>query len=281
MSGTTLDLRLMRVTFQVNAQLQTFDWTGQTGFTIRARGCKYANAQQNDCTLDIWNLDTATRNYILTETSPFNANRTPKVLTLYAGRQSTGLFQVYSGDIAISKISQPPDIGLTLKCGTLHFKKGKIGSRSGGSNQRLGTIATGVATNLGLSLNNQTKSRTVANYSFNGAALDEIERLNQSGVDAWVDDDHLILKEFGVPLTGVAIDLDQNSGMIGIPEITEQGLKVKFLFNSQAQLGGAINLVSVLNPAANGRYVIFKLSFDLTSREKDFYYTAECLRAKQ
>jgi hypothetical protein len=272
----------MRATFQVNNQLKTYDWIGQTGFSMRAKGCKYANAQQNDCTLDIWNLDTATRNYILTETSPFNKNRTPKLCTVYAGRVSTGLFQVYSGDIAISKIGQPPDIMLTLKCGTLHFKKGSIGSRSGGANQPLATLATNIGQNLGLTVNNQASAKNIANYSHNGAALDEIEKLQQAGnVDAWVDDDHLILKDFGVPLSGSAIDLSETSGMIGVPEITEQGLKVRFLFNSQAKLGGAINLTSVLNPAATGTYVIFKLNFDLTSRERDFYYTAECLRAKK
>lgn len=279
MSGTNqseIDLRLLSVSFQVNNQLMTFDQR----FRIRARGCKYANAQQNDSSVEISNLDTTTRNYILSETSPFNKNRTPKILTLSAGRVSTGLFQVYTGDIAFSKITQPPDITLTLKCGTSHFMKGKVGSRSGASSQSLATIAKSVGTNLGLTVKNQTNARNVANYSHNGTALDEIKKLGSFGVDAYVDDQQLVLKEFGVPLTGSVINLSETTGMIGVPEITEQGLKVKFLFNPVAQLGGAVNLTSALNPSANGLFVIFKLQHELSSRENEFYYLAECLKAK-
>jgi hypothetical protein len=66
--------------------------------------------------------------------------------------------------------------------------------------------------------------------------------------------------------------------MIGIPEVTEQGVKVKFLFDSVTKLGGAVRITSVLNPSANGYYVIFKLEFDLTSRDNNFYMTAQCQR---
>lgn len=279
MSGTqapALDPRLLSVSFQVNNTLQTFN----EGFYIRAKGSKFANALQNECSVEIANLDRETRNYILTETSPFNANRTPKTLSLYAGRVSTGLFLVYQGDITTSKISQPPDISLLLKCGTSHFMRGKVGSRSGGSNQSLLSIAQGVSGNLGLTLNNQANDRTVANYSYNGSALGEVQNLQHCGVDAYVDDNQLVLKEVGVALSGSLIILNENSGMIGTPEITEKGLRVTFLFVSSAKLGGAIQIESTLNPAANGIYVIYKLNFTLASRDTEFYYIADCVRAK-
>lgn len=274
---TSIDPRLLTVTFAVNGKLNTFT----QDFTMRVGGKKYANPLQNECEVEIYNLDRDTRNYLLTETSPFNANRTPKILNVYAGRVSTGTFLVYTGDIATSTITQPPDIGLKLKCGTAHFLKGKIGGRSGGKSGKLDIIAHGVATNLGLTLNNQAKNRTVSNYQYNGDALGEVVNLQQAGVDAFVDDGQLVLKEAGLPLSGSAVDLSENTGMIGVPEVTEKGLKVTFLFNSAAKLGGAIKVTSQLNPAANGLFVIYKLNFKLDSREKNFYYIAECLKAKQ
>lgn len=274
--ATTLDPRLMQVSFQVNNNLNTFDQE----FSIKARGTKFANPLQNECQVEIANLDKVTRNYILTETSPFNANRTPKILNLYAGRVSTGVFLVYTGNITVSKVSQPPDIILTLKCGTGHFLKGKVGSRSGGANQKLSMIASGVASNMGLSLNNQADDRTIANYSHNGSAYDEVAKLQQFGVNAYVDDNQLVLKEVGVPLKGSLLVLSDTTGMIGIPEVTEKGLKVTFLFDNNAKLGGAIQIVSKLNPATNGIYVIYKLNFALSSRDNEFYYIAECLKAK-
>lgn len=274
---TAIDPRLITVTFAVSGKLHTFT----QDLAIRIHGKKYANPLQNECEIEIFNLDRDTRNYILTETSPFNKNRTAKIANVYAGRVSTGTFLVYTGDIAISTITQPPDIGLKLKCGTAHFLKGKVGGRSGGKSGKLDIIAHGVASNLGLSLNNQAKDRTISNYTYNGDALGEVVNLQNAGVDAFVDDGQLVLKEAAIPLSGSVVNLSEDTGMIGVPEVTEKGLKVTFLFNSAAKLGGAVRVTSKLNPSANGLFVIYKLNFKLDSREKAFYYIAECLKAKQ
>lgn len=273
---TSIDPRLVSVSFQVNSELKTFDQE----FDIRIKGCKYANPLQNECHVEISNLNPSTRNYILTETSPFNKNKTPKILYAKAGRVSTGLFLVYQGDITTSGITQPPDIMLKLKCGTSHFLKGKLGSRSGGKHQKLSIIASGVASNLGLSLRNEAKDKLISNYSHNGNALDEVANLQNCGVDAFVDDTQLVLKEAALPLSGEVLQLNDQTGMIGVPEITEKGLKVKFLFNSAAKLGGAIEVKSKINPATNGLFVIYKLNFAIASRQTEFYYMAECLKAK-
>jgi hypothetical protein len=272
-----IDPRILIVQIEVSGQLQTFG----TGFWIRAKGQKFANALQNTCEIEISNLDRSVRDYMLTETSPFNANRTPKLAQVFAGRQSTGAFLVYSGDITTAGITQPPDITLKLKCGTCHFKKGSVGNRQGGKITQLSTLANGVSKNLGLSLRMQTPNVNVANYSYSGNALDEVQALAQAGsTGAYVDDQQLILKPIQVMLTGSLLNLSEYTGMVGIPEITERGLKVKFLYDSSVKLGGGINVTSVLNPSANGIFVIYKLEFDLASRENDFYYTAECLKVQ-
>lgn len=51
------------------------------------------------------------------------------------------------------------------------------------------------------------------------------------------------------------------------------------LFDNQTVLGGGINITSKLNPAANGAYTVFKLGFELASRDTPFYYIAEGTRA--
>jgi len=278
MSGavTKIDPRLLTAGVQIGSELVTFD----QNFEIKARGVKFANALQNECDIEIVNMNKAHRDYLLTESSPFNSNRTPKLVTLSAGRVSTGLFSVYIGDVMTVTITQPPDIGLKLKCGTSHFKKGSVGRRSGGKVSTLSTIATGVASNLGLSLRNEAPEVNVSNYAHSGNALAEVDTLGKAGnCQCYVDDQHLILKKVNSPLSGSVLNLSENTGMIGIPELTEQGLKVKFLFDGSVKLGGAVNVTSKLNPAANGYFVIFKLGFDLTSRDVPFYYEAECQAA--
>ncbi|EJF89120.1 baseplate hub protein [Bartonella tamiae] len=66
--------------------------------------------------------------------------------------------------------------------------------------------------------------------------------------------------------------------MIGIPEITEQGINVQMLFDNQTAIGGAIDVQSTLNPALNGAYEIYKLAYELSSHETQWYYRAEAKR---
>src|SRR5579871_365254 len=90
-----LDERIVELSIEVNGQINTY----QT-LAITANGTKFANALQNECQITITNLDKQTQDYILSETSPYNLNRTPKQVTLSAGRQSYGISQIYVGNIA-------------------------------------------------------------------------------------------------------------------------------------------------------------------------------------
>ena len=79
-----LDLRIIKVSFIVNGQLKTYTASSNEPLNIIATGTKYANALQNEAEITISNLDRATQDYILTETSPYNLNRTSKTITLEA-----------------------------------------------------------------------------------------------------------------------------------------------------------------------------------------------------
>lgn len=273
---TQFDPRLLSIEIEVQGQLVTFN----QDFNIRVKITKYANSLQNTAHVDIFNVLPATRNYILTETSPFNLNRVPKVLNVKAGRQSTGLFLCYTGHIMTTDIKQPPDVQLTMKCGTGHFHKGRVGIRSGGANTKLSTVAAATASNLGLTLRNEAPDKAIANYTHTGNALDEVATLGKNGnCVAYVDDAHLILKPSRIALSGSQVNVSEDTGMVGVPEITEQGLKVRALFNPAVSLGGAVNVTSKLNPSANGVFVIYKLSYELDSREKNWYFIAECLKS--
>ena len=90
--------------------------------------------------------------------------------------------------------------------------------------------------------------------------------------------DTLVVKDASIPITGSTRILSAETGMIGIPEFTERGIKVKFLIDNQTKLGSAIDVRSVQYPAANGIYVIYKLGFQIASRDTPFYYVAEAAR---
>lgn len=270
----TLDTRIIEVGIEVNGKIRTYSELG-----IAASGVKYANQNQNECTLQIANLKKDVRDFILTETSPFNKNRTPKSVILKAGRPSYGVSVVYVGNIVTSTPSQPPDIWLELKCLTGNYQKGNVLSRGAPPTISLSDLGKQVAGDLGVGYTFQATDKQIANYNFSGGALGQVNKLQEiGGVDAYVDDSKLILKDINIPLTGVRQKVSEKNGMVGIPEITEVGVKVKFMLSPQTALGGVLQVESTLNPAANGSYVIYKLGFEIATRAEPFWWIAEAKR---
>lgn len=297
------------MTIDVSGETRTYEGP----LNIHVSGTKYANANQNTVTVKIANLSKDVRNYLLSETSPFNKNRTPKKLLIEAGRVSTGTTKVFSGEIISASptgtnhdgsdtgkskhhggdggkkpaklggkgaaISAPPDIVLTIKAQTGAFQKGNLVARSGRATENLSELSKGVASDTGTSLEFTATDKTIANYSFSGAALKQVSALATAGkVDVFQDDDVLVVKDAGKPRSNRTTILNIDTGMIGIPEVNERGIKVRFLFNPQTVLGGAIEVKSQLNPSLNGSYTIYQLDFDLATRETPFYYTAQATR---
>lgn len=279
------DPRIVRVGIEVDGQVKTY---GEQ-FDIRVSGSKMANPAENACEVTISNLTKETRNYILTETSPFNKNRKPKRLFVEIGRvsslgdQPTGengpLTRIFVGEIVSASPSQPPDIALTIKALTKTYAKGEVVARSGQERELLSAIAGRVASDLELSLDFQATDKTIANFSFTGPKLRQVNYLELAGgVDCFVDDDSLVVKDAGTPLPQRVTTLSAKSGLVGVPEVTERGVKVVFMLDSPATLGGSINLSSELNPALSGDYTIYKLDFEAATRDTPFYWMAEASR---
>lgn len=269
-----LDPRIVRIGVEVSGQLRTYD-----DLWVKATGVKFANPLQNECTVEVANLAKEVRDFLQTETSPYNRNRTPKRLIVEAGRASTGAFRLFTGDITEVQPGQAPDITLTIKAKTGQFRKGEIVARSKPPLVPLSVLAADIARDLGVGLLFEARERNIANYSFTGAALKQVDKLAQVGsVNVYIDDGQLIVKDYNAPLRSASRVLSEETGLIGIPEPTEQGVKVRYLLDPQTRLGGRIELRSVVNPAMSGRYVIYKLGFEISSRDTPFYTIAECKR---
>lgn len=269
-----IDPRLIRVDVEVNGQIKSYN----EDFYISVKGTKFANSLQNEAEIKIGNVDPETQNYLLSQTSPFNKNHTPKTINVYAGRQSYGLFKIFTGNIVTVKPTQPPDIFITLKCLTGNYKKGQITSRTGNSVMSLSQISKQTAGSLGLNLDFQATDKQINNYTYSGAALKEVNRLSEMGtVDAYIDNDRLVVKDSSLPLSNIITIVSPDTGLVGISEATEQGLKVKYMLGNKTTLGGGLQLNSKLYESLNGLYVIYKLSFEVESRDVPFYWIAEAI----
>ena len=269
-----IDFRIVQLGIELDNKIAYY-----SDLNIEATGVKFSNENDNTAEIKISNLDKPTRDYLLSLTSPFLKNKKIKKVYLSAGRESYGLAQIYVGDIISASISQPPDLTLTLKCSTAANLKGNVVVRNSPKITSHKTIAQGVANDLGVALVYQATDTQVSNYSFIGGATKQVNKLAATNnVNAYIDDNKLIVKDMGVPLANKVKVLNLSSGMIGQPEITEHGVKVTYLIDNDTTLGGTLRVQSLLNPSINGDYHIYKLSFHITNRNTQFYYIAECQR---
>jgi hypothetical protein len=267
-----IDPRIVKLGIEVDGNMKVYD-----GLNIVASGIKFANANQNECSVKISNIVKETRNEILTRASPFrNKTAQRQRLFLYAGRESYGEFLLYSGDIISAIPTQPPDIDLTLKSLTANKEKSSIVSTSIAGSSSLEGICKTISSILQYPLVFQATDKMINNFSFSGSSLGLVYKLNQvGGVNAFIDDHKLMVKDALNYLTGKMRVLSKDTGMVGLPEMTEQGVKVRYLLDNTSVIGGGLKIESDINPAATGDWVIYKLGFDIASRDTPFYYIAE------
>jgi len=265
-----LDPRLLRTTIIIGNERRVYK-----NLAMTVSGQKYANPNQGECQISIANLNKEVRDQILTQSSPFNTDPSPKTVTIEAGRESTGYSLLYSGNIFRADSTQPPDQITMIRALSGQFQKGSIIARSQDPLTNLSTICSQVAIDIGVGIRFEATDKKVANYTFSGSVIGQVEYLEDlADIDVYIDNNELIVKNRSEPLSG-SVRVIRPQDIVGKPQITEQGLKITFLFDTQTRLGGMIDVTSEQYPAVNGRYTIYRLGFDLANRDTNWYFTAE------
>lgn len=276
----TLDPRLLKVVVDIDGVKQTF-----TDLFIEVTATKYDNNISSEAEIRIMNLKKDTRDWVIKEGSPFNYGHKTRIVEVHAGRESTGYSLAYFGQIFRASITQPPDIGLTIKCITAFNQYSNI-SLNGAKSELFSSIVRKVANAFGYKVNTnalkndfKTNNFQVAQSSFSLVLSKLQEMAEGNGVTLFLDGNILVVKDANAPLTNNVVAINSSTGMIGIPELNEQSVKVKFMYNPNATIGSLVQITSELNPAANGTFYIYKLDYDLANRSESFYMTAYCTKA--
>jgi hypothetical protein len=280
--AAAFDNRLVSVTLTLLSGTVTFQ-----SLAIFARGRMFANAQAGQCEMALYNMTKDQRNQVLTQASPMNLGKVnspngqfvPVNMTLNVGRESYGTFTLFQGNVIACNVTQPPDIGVVLRGMTANYLASVLAGLNQSSVTLLSTIVKGVAASLDLPYEFTATDRQIDNYSFNGGTLNQVRKLNLiGGVLAYIDpkSNTLIVHDSDAARPGGTILVSANTGMVGIPQVTEVGVIVKVMLAPSYQLGGKIEVVSEINPAANGTYFIYKINFDVANRDAAFWFTLEC-----
>jgi hypothetical protein len=279
---SAFDGRLVRVTLALLSGTFTFQ-----SLAIFARGSMFTSAQMGQCELTIFNMTKDQRNQVLTQASPMNLGRVnspngqfiPVNMTLEVGRESYGTFTLFQGNVIACSVTQPPDIGVMLRGLTSNYLASVLAGLNQSSVTLLSTIVKGVAASLNIPFENTATDRQIDNYSFNGGVLNQVKKLNMiGGILAYIDpkSNTLIVHDSDKSRPGGPILVAADTGMVGIPQVTEVGVVVKVMLAPSYRLGGQIEVVSEINPAANGTYFIYNIDFDVANRDTPFWLTLNC-----
>lgn len=267
---SAFDNRIVRVGLQIENDFQVFE-----GLNIRISGAKFGSDIMNQCTVRIYNLTRAQRNFILTTATPMKIARTPIQMTVDVGRESSGTFRLFQGEVYVSNVTPPPDIGITLTSLTNSFAMGLIASNSQGPTASLQAIAKSIADQNKLTLNFKAKARMIANFQHTGAIAKQISKLALVGdVRAWVDNGVLTVIDKDGYADDRAFSLSKETGMVGVPQATQSGVMAQMLVSPGINIGQKVSIKSDINPAVNGDdYFLSALSFEIANREPPFWYT--------
>lgn len=267
-----MDNRILQIGVEVNGQLNVY-----TGARMTVKINKSSDSKQNTCEVTIANLLKETIDYLVTETSPWNPSQKPKVLTITAGRESMGTERIYTGEVVMAVPSLPPDIILSMKAQTSESTKYKWAAINAPKNIQLSELSKKVADSYGLKLKMEATDKTISNYAFNGPLAKQIQKLELVGdIDAYIDDETLIVKDLGKPLKNLARVVSMNNGMIGTPTLDDKGIRVRVLYDPEYTLGMQIEIQSELNKSANGQYVVYNMAYTLANNERDWYIDLSC-----
>lgn len=274
-------------------QIQTPDGDKEIhNLAIKGRITRKLSETGSNCDISIANLSREDVEYLTTYTSPYVDQSKKKKINVYAGYKSTGVGMIFSGDIYSALPAGLPDTWLNIKAKTNYFEQQNIITISGGISTTK-DLALTIAGELGYELNWQSKSQKVIDaFNFSGARAKLLNKLNQlDNFRAFIDNNilHCIDKDEEPPETknqtnnnssqigsstkesGTIKIITQNSGLIGIPQPDEYGVKIKVLLDPSIALGDWFKLESLRLPIVNGFYQVYEMTYDFATREPQYY----------
>lgn len=191
-------------------------------------------------------------------------------INIFAGDDISGMSQVFAGSIveAGADFNSQPDVKFKIKAEVGFW--GRVMAQ--GPNVIAGTqpaakFIEGQAKKAGLTFINEGVNTSLSNCVFNGSPIEQARQAaNQIGAELIIDDDEVVLIEKDKERQGDTILLKADSGLLGYPTITQNGIECKAIFNPAFRFAGLFNLETVV-PKASGTWRIVKLTHKLTAND--------------
>lgn len=114
---------------------------------------------------------------------------------------------------------------------------------------------------------NRGISGSVANCVFIGSPVKKAQTLaRQCDFDLLIDDGTFIIQPWEAPKNGEIPLINRDTGLLGYPSYTNDGISFTCIFNDRIKVGGYVKLESLL-PYATGEWQVVQLSHNLVAND--------------
>ncbi len=204
----------------------------------------------------------------LTTIGPIMQERRNNRILVAAGDEGGAMSTVYQGtiDSAFGEFQGAPDVvfNITALAAAIQAVK-PVGASSYRGSADVATIMQTLAETMGFAFENNGVSVQLSNPYFPGTALEQVKSCARAGnIYYTIDRGTLAIWPKTAARVGDPVEVSPETGMVGYPGFSGNGLVLTTLFNPNLALGGQVNVTSSL-PVACGVWNIFSIVHELES----------------
>lgn len=237
------------------------------GLRASAKIAKAGGTSNPTLNLRVWGLSLSLMNQLSTLGKPLPDVR-KNVVTVEAGSDDTGMAVVFVGIIqqAWASMQGMPDAVFTVQAAVGLFDQMRpLAPTSINGAADVAMLISGLATQMGYAFENSGVSVQLSHPYFSGTGMEQVQRCAEhAGINLLVDNNTIAIWPKDGARGGTAVLVSKDTGMIGYPDWTAQGVAVTTLFNPNITYGGTILVQSDITPAV-GKWSPFKIEHDLDS----------------
>lgn len=204
-------------------------------------------------------------------------------VTVSAGDEESGVAVCFTGIIseAWADGSAAPDVAFIIKAQTGLLEAIKpVAPVSYKGSVDVATVMSGIAAQMQpiRSLENSGVNIQIADPYLTGTLRDQaLSVARAAAINMLIDDTVLAIWPYGLARNGQVAAINAQTGMVGYPAFTQNGIRVTTLYNPSLVFGRTVEVKSDLDPA-NGRWVIASINHALDSELPGgkWFSTIEC-----
>lgn len=190
-------------------------------------------------------------------------------ITVMAGIEGD-MTKVYEGAIfsAWADYSSLPEVPFIIQATALADVQNKPAkAHSWQKGKDLAEAIGELASEMNLSFTNINVDRKMENTTLEGNLVNQLETLTSTyGIYSQIEFNMLTIAEFGTPVDKTIIEINPETGLIGVPSVGSKSISISTLFNVNYRMGYTINLKSLLSQL-DGKWLIGSISHNLESEK--------------